>query len=587
MKRFLTLMIGAITFTTLSAQHINQHITYTQIYDFIDELATDGYIQVNSAVRPYTRDFIAQKLEEASHCQETMSKRQRSDLAFYLNDYAVERDTLPKAYVHWTDKKNFDLALVQPAFHYQNKLFKCRIVPLLGMDIIANQKGGIAKRWYGADLQMDIANHLSVYASLRDNSFNGKWMLRDKYFPTDNSKMYGARIAMSQYLNNLPGCEYKEATYGGDYSDMRGGIVAYCKWGSIGLVKDNIVWGDSYKSANIFSGRAPSFPMITLNLKPVKWFELNYIHAWLVSNVLDTTHYYVENEGTPQEKIHYRPHNKFLAANMLTFTPIPKLNLSVGNAIVYAENNVQPAYFIPIAFYKSIDHFMTKGLRVENQNSQLFINLSSRNIPHLHLFASFYVDEIKFSRFKPSNPQTNPISYKAGFNLTNWPLKNLSLVGEYTRNQIICYKHSIETLSWKSNGYVLGHYLGDNSQEIYVSLRYRPIRGLYFDLSYTNAIKGNDYDYLRTDILNIISQKALKDIIWKEDKVELNAIYEVFNNCYARINIAYNNACAAEPTSESIVGENRMTAQQTLDKFSPLFYQGQNFTITCGLNFGF
>ena len=587
MKRLIILTFCILSLFCVSAQRVNQHITYTQLYDFIDELATDGYIVLNSVVRPYTRDFIAQKLQEATQHQEHMSKRQQRDLAFYLNDYAIERDTLPKAYVHWTDKKHFDLGLVQPAFHYTNTLFKCRIVPLLGMDIIANQKGAVVKRWYGADLQMDIANHLSVYASLRDNSFNGKWCLSDKYFPTDNSKIYGARLAGPDLLNNLPGCEYKEATYGGDYSDMRGGIVAYCNWGSIGLVKDNIVWGDSYTCSNILSGRAPSFPMITLNLKPVKWFELNYIHAWLVSNVIDSTNYYIENAGTEQQRTHYRPHNKFLAANMLTFTPIANLNLSVGNAIVYAENNVQAAYFIPIAFYKSIDHFMTKGLRVENQNSQLFVNLSSRNIPHLHLFASFYVDEIKFARFKPSNPQTNPISYKAGFNLTNWPVKNLSLVGEYTRNQIICYKHSIEPLSWKSNGYTLGHYLGDNSQEIFVSLRYRPIRGLYLDLSYTNAIKGNDYEYLRTNIIDIISQKALNEIIWKEDRVVLNAVYEIFNNCYARINLVYNNTRTSEPTSEAIPGENRMTAQQTMDKFTPAFYQGRNITVICGLNFGF
>ena len=118
-------------------------------------------------------------------------------------------------------------------------------------------------------------------------------------------------------------------------------------------------------------------------------------------------------------------------------------------------------------------------------------------------------------------------------------------------------------------------------------MRYKPIRGLYFDLSYTNAIKGNDYDYLRTDILNIISQKALKDIIWREDRVELNAVYEVFNNCYARVNLTYNDTRSSEPKTEPIVGENHMTAQQALNKFTPLFYQGQNFTITCGLNFSF
>lgn len=586
-KRFFTFILLIVNLFILRAQHIPQHISYTQIYDYIDELAADGFIQVNSVVRPYTRDFIAEKLLEAQAHTDKMSKRQKADLRFYLNDYAIERDTLPKTYVHWTDKKSFDLSLVQPAFHYTDSNFKCRIVPLLGMDIIANQKGAVVKRWYGADLQMDIVNHVSVYANLRDNSFNGSWFLSDKYFPTATDKMYGARLSQPLYLNNLPGCEYKEASYGGDYSDMRGGIVAYCKWGSIGLIKDNIIWGDSYNCSNILSGRAPSFPMITLNIKPVKWFEVNYIHGWLVSNVLDSTNYYLENVGTDTEKKHYRPHNKFIAANMLTFTPIPKLDLSVGNAIIYAEQNVQPAYFIPIAFYKSIDHFLTKGTKTENQNSQLFINISSRNIPHLHLFASAFVDEIKFARFKPSNPQTNPISYKAGFNLTNWPLKNLSLVAEYTRSNIICYKHSIETLSWKSSSYILGHYLGDNAQEIFVSLRYRPIRSLYFDLSYTNAQKGNDYDYLRSNIIEIISQKTMQDIVWKQDLVSFDAIYEIFNNCYAKINISYNHARSSQPSSEPIEGEVRLTAQEYLDRYTPVFYQGKNITFTCGLNFGF
>ena len=76
---------------------------------------------------------------------------------------------------------------------------------------------------------------------------------------------------------------------------------------------------------------------------------------------------YLEDYDEGVVKKHYRPANKFLAANMLTFTPIQGLNLSLGNAIVYAENNVQAAYFIPIAYYKSIDHLMTEGLKTENQ----------------------------------------------------------------------------------------------------------------------------------------------------------------------------------------------------------------------------
>lgn len=573
------------------AQNIPQHISYYRIYDFIDELAIDKIIDINSVSKPYNRDFIAKKLAEAQTKDSLLTKRQRTDLKFFLNDYAIELDTLPKSYVHWTNKKSFDLALVQPAFHYQDKYFKCRITPILGMDVIANtaNKGVILKRWFGADFQATIVNHISIWANYRDQSYYGK--LLNSAAGLDS--IHDARISKSNYLNKFAGCEYKEASYGGDYSDMRGGIKAYAWWGSIGIVKDNLVWGDSYSCSNIISGRAPSFPMLTLNLKPCKWFELNYIHGWLISNVLDSTNYYLEENGNGT-KINYRPHNKFIAANMLTFTPIKGLDISLGNSIIYAERNVQAAYFIPIAFYKSIDHLLTKGLEnTENQNSQVFFNISSRNIKHLHLFGSIYLDEFNSARLKKSNSQKNPFSYKVGFNVSNWPLKNLSLVGEFTRSNIINYKHSIQQLTWASNSYCLGHYLGDNSQEIFVALNYKPVWALNINLSYTNARKYKDYEYMRrgssgiSQISQIIAQKPFNEMVWENDLIALKATYEIFNNCYAVVNVEYNNARGYTPKSEPIEGENRLDAQGYLDYYTPKFYQGKNITITCGLSFGF
>lgn len=573
----------------MQAQDIPQHISYYRVYDFVDELAIDGVISINSVSKPYSRAYIAQKLTEAQQRDSLLTPRQRSEVAFYLNDYAIECDTLPKSYVHWTNHKSFDLALVQPAFQYRSKYFKCRLTPILGMDIIANtaNKGVILKRWFGADFQATVANHLSVWASYRDQSYYGE-LLRS----AAGMSAMDARLSNPTYLNNLPGCEYKEATYGGDYSDMRGGIKAYTWWGSIGIVKDNLVWGDSYNSSNIISGRAPSFPMLTLNLKPCRWFELNYIHGWLISNVVDSTYYYTETNGNG-EKIHYRPQNKYIAANMLTFTPINGLNISLGNAIIYAERNPQIAYFIPIAFYKSIDHLLTKGLKVENQNSQVFFNISSRNIKHLHLYASVFVDEFSAKRLKKDNAQHNPISYKVGFNVSNWPLQGLSLVGEFTRTNIINYKHSIQSLTWASNSYCLGHYLGDNSQEIYVALNYKPIRGLNIHLSYTNATKYNDYQYLRRGkdgsslISKIIAQKPFDERVWQNDLVSLKTTYEIFNNAYAVVNVEWNNARGYTPKSEPLEGETRLDAQGYLQTYTPKFYQGKNLTVTCGLSFNF
>ncbi len=585
MKKHLTIF-ALLVATSAFSQDIPENLSYTQIYDFIDELAIDRVIGINSVVKPYSRDYIAQKLREAQAADSLLTKRQKADLKFYLNDYALECDTVPKNIVSWTDKKTFALSLLQPSFHYYNKHFKARVTPILGMDLIGGKKGLLMKRWFGADIQMDIVNHVSIWASFRDESYNGNW-LSDNYFPTSADKMYGARLAQPTFLNQVSGCEYKEASYGGDYSDLRGGIKAYAWWGSIGLVKDVMQWGDAYNGSNIISGHAPSFPMITLNLKPCKWFELNYIHGWLVSNVLDSTNYYVEEYDEGVQKKHYRPQNKFLAANMLTFTPIKGLNLSLGNAIVYAENNVQAAYFLPIAYYKSLDHLMTKGLRTENQNSMIFFNISSRNIKHLHLYGSVFLDEFNSKRLKKDNPQQNPWSYKLGFNVSNWPVKNLSVQGEFTRTNIMNYKHSIASLTWASNSYNLGHYLGDNSQDIYVAVNYKPIRSLNLRLSYTNATKFNDYEHIRRKVGEAISQKPYNEKVWENDLVAFKAVYEVVNNAYAIINVEWNNARGYDVASEPIACESRLTAQGYLDKYTPKLYQGNNWTFTVGFSFGF
>ena len=565
-KTILSILIPFLMITTY-AQDIPEHISYTRIYDFLDELATDGVITLNSVAKPYSRMFIADKLLEAQGQKKQLNKRQREELSFFLNEFALEQNKLPESHLTLSNNDQLTAALLQPAFTYRDTLFRARITPILGMNVTRNANGSITKRWYGADMQAMISKHLSIYGSLRDVSVDGPLLARPGY------------------LNDYPGYEYKESTAGGDFSDSRGGIKYSWNWGSVGLVKDNVIWGDNYHGSNILSGRAPSFPMLTLHLKPVKWFEMQYFHGWLVSNVADSTRYYLDNLGAK----HYRMTNKFISANMFTFIPIRNLNISIGNSIIYAEENDQPAYYIPIAFYKSIDHTLTKGLNLENQNSQVFMNISSRNIKHLHLFTSIYSDEIMWSRFLPSSAERNPVSVKAGAFLSNFPFENLSIAGEFTYTNIINYKHSIPALTWASNGYNLGSYLGDNSQEMYLSLRYKPIRGLDLNLSYVDARHGNEYNYVRDGhaIDNIISQPALGDITWSNKTVGFNAQYEVVNNAYAVINVTYSDIRGYNLSSTPIPGEVRETAQGYLNMFTPAYLQGKNTTVTVGFSFGF
>ena len=78
-------------------------------------------------------------------------------------------------------------------------------------------------------------------------------------------------------------------------------------------------------------------------------------------------------------------------------------------------------------------------------------------------------------------------------------------------------------------------------------------------------------------------------------------MYEVFNNCYAHVDFTYNNARAFAPASARIEGEDRgwnadgssknlegeELKNYDLNKYTPTYLQGSNFTFTCGLSFGF
>lgn len=600
-------LLLAVAFSLLAsivwAQAIPVPLHYVKVYDFVGELITDGVISHQTIVRPYTRMQMAAMLTEAAAKDSLLDARQRAELSFYLDEFALERDTMPShRYVQYTDGRTFNLSLANPQFSYMtgNRLFKMSIEPILGMDIYGSKKGAIIKRWWGADLRMDIAHHVSLWGSLRDVSYNGAIALRGKYYPTDADKRAGAQLTRPSFLNNMSGVQYKEASYGGDFSDSKGGIAAYAWWGSIAVQRENLRWGDAYHCSNILADRLPAVPMISLQLTPCPWFQFDYFHAWLVSNVQDSTAFYLEHNTAGTFDHEYRPANKFMAANMFTFTPVKYVSFSIGNSIVYAERNVQAAYFIPIAFYKSLDHLLTKGVNSENQNSQAFASLTIRPVDHLKLYGSFYLDEFSASRLKKGNKENNPISYLVGFDWSGWPVRGLSLKGEFMRSYIACYTHSIDVLTYTSNSYNMGHYMGDNAQSIFLEVSYRPYKNMLLQLSYTGDTKYNSYAYLRNyrdgsvvirdgGISQTLAQKPFDKAIFKNDIIALDFVYEVHHHMYLRANISYNNARGFDnpKTDSTIKSEFTSSAVGYLNTYCPSYLQGKNLTAMVGFSFGF
>jgi hypothetical protein len=182
------------------------------IYDFIDELASIHIITVNSAVKPYSRLFISQKLKEAEEKPDQLNPRQRKELGFYIRDFGKERSNGEKAQgrngttAQWLDgtDKRYDL------FYYRDSVFSLTVNPILGGEIFNNSSGNATYIRNGAEVRGYLKNW-GFYASLRDN--------HEKPL-----------LGLPQYLTQRVDGLIKGGT---DWSEMTGGVTYSWKWGTI------------------------------------------------------------------------------------------------------------------------------------------------------------------------------------------------------------------------------------------------------------------------------------------------------------------------------------------------------------------
>ena len=537
------------------AQEVPQHISNTGIYEFLDELASQQVITLNTVVKPYARILIAHKLEEAALSRVQLNKRQNYQLDFYLRAYRLETgpNTKAKQDVDIYRKDQLSLSLLPPGAFYKDTLFTISLQPILGYETWANTNGSIYHSWGGLDFKAYIGKHWGMYANLRDNH---------------ESEI----MAYPTYFTQEPGGNYKineGGRKGGDYSEMRGGIIYSWNWGSFGLLKDHFEWGNNYHGSNIFSGRSPSFAQVSLHLNPVKWLDFHYVHGWLVSEVIDSARSYTIPSGTRPA---YR--DKYIAANIFTLTPFKRLNISFGNSIIYSDLKVQPAYLIPFMFYKSIDH--TINHNIQNQNSQMFFDISSRQVKHLHLYTSLFVDEFSLSRVGDKS-RNNFLGWKFGGQVSNLLKQNVTLTAEYTQTSPMTYQHTIPAATFASNKYNLGHYLNDNSKEIFVSLSFRPYKQLYLLASYTLAQHGNDYIYNATQ--QSVMYQFMESKTWENQSINLRADYEFAQNTHIFVSYTMSDINGYEVDGE--------TAAHYLEKYTEPFYRGKANTIGFGMNIGF
>lgn len=520
--RFLTLFWLVFCAHHLNAQYIP--VKNHGILNLLNELSNEHYIDINYSFLPIGRDQVTDVYKRLYSRQ--LKQIQNKQLLFYAKEY---HDTL-------TDKKS--IKIIGSSFRVKNKNILLNISPLASSSFQSNIKDNISFYRLGIDSWIEI-DKVGIWGT-----YFQAWEQGLVVTPNFLTKKTGeSNFQEHQQTTNL-------------YSYYEFGLSYDLNIGHISIEHSSPIWGTNYNGANIFSGKSPPFWNINLRLSPVNWFEFRYIHGWLETNTTDSSSLRRNNK--------YESLNKYLASNIFIFKPFKWTYISFGNSIIYDYNHPHPAYLIPVMFFKSIDHTLNPG--IDNMNSQMFFDFSTRPVKKLHLYSTLFLDELATGRiFDPSH--FNPNSFKTGLHLSNI-VGDLSVGFEYTRSNSLVFKHRVPMLEFTHVGYNMGHYLLDDSEEIFFNIQYKIKHNLRFLSSFTRIKKGPDHSL--TGERWSAQVPSLNPVVLHMKKLCIGVQWEFISG----YNLFF------EYLMNTITGE-----EQYLDLWIPDFYSNSRNVIKFGFNY--
>lgn len=508
-KYFLLLSLLISNFSLLFPQVVNQPLE-SDVYQFLARLSQRGVIELKDEIRPLSRKYIAEKLVQLKIEDEKLTPLELEELTFYSQDFGREitqcnninlenkvqsnssnNNTAIKQSVNSPNSdSHFSLLTSHSAksgqatisgadsygrfrlFSYEDSLFAINLSPILGYSYGSIDGEKQTHLWNGFSIYGYLTNYIGFSFNFRDNSESGNNIDRYKLFtPTTGIT------------------DTKPTTSSVEYSEFRAMIGTDWNWGSFSIGKDFINWGYGEGGLLTLSSKAPSFPYFRLDLNPTDWISFNYFHAWLESDVVDSTGIYPTYRD---EIVRTQYRSKYLASHTLTLRPFAGLSFSLGESVVYSDK-LEFLYLFPLSFFRAADHYYSNQNNDAGANSQFFFSLSSRNhIPNTQLFATLLIDEIALSDIGDSEKERPQLGFVLGGSVTDMPLNNLTFAFNYTRINPFVYRHYIPTQTYESRGYVLGHWMQHNADQLYLSLNYRIIRGLQTKVWAEFIRKGED-----------------------------------------------------------------------------------------------
>jgi hypothetical protein len=490
-----------------------------EIYNYLSRMAQKGLITFHDVSRPVDRNYLSACLQQLETQGQQLSSVEKKELSFYLQEYGDTTSVLSpfKDSSRVSFFKN-DARRRWRAFQAGNKDFLINVDPIIQGGIVSSGGGNhYTHKSIGVQLSGQIGKHIGF-----------------QFYGNDITESRGANSPDS-FLYHTPATGFISSTDTGNhqtlnYSDVRAGIGYSWKNGSISLGQDYLLWGYGENGRIVLSDKSPAYPYIRLDYQPFPWLQFQYIHAWLNSDIIDSTRSYgYGNTVYGGKRTIYVP--KFMAMHSITVQPTKGLDLSLGESIIYSDR-LNIGYFIPVMFFKLYDNLTHNNSVTAGDNGQFFFQVSSRNmLKNTHLYATLLVDEISIAQIFNKDKSRNQIGFNIGGSVTDVFIPYLTLGAEYTRVNPFVYDNLNPAQTYTNHGFSLGDWMGNNFDRWIVSAKYTPLPKLKCLLRYQYIRKGG----AGTPEEEYFSQPQppfLFDYQYVQKELFFNLSYQWLNNLY-------------------------------------------------------
>jgi hypothetical protein len=497
-----------LIFLVISCQPALSQVVYerhtNEVYNFLSRFAQKGVIVFDDMIRPVSKEKIRVALDSVAAYPQLLSATEQKELAFYQEEY---NEGVRKRFLKAT---NEDFSIEA------DPVFSGSYLSGTGKDIKTTSSGfnfwgRAGKRW-------------GFQFSFQDVNVNGTG-LDTSYRSLESGSVTGPVL-----INN-----FKKNTQ--NFTEIRGHISYAFKNGSVSVGQDYLLWGFG-ENRIVLSDKAPTYPYLRFDYQPLPWLRFNYTHAWLQSNLIDSSASYTIPSGifggVREVEI-----SKYMASHSVDFRIMKGLNFTMGESVIY-NDKLNIGFLIPVMFFKAIDNSNSTGSIAKGSNGQFFFQASSRNqLRNTHLYATLFIDEIRISSAFDKQKQRNQLGYTVGGSLTDiGGIRYLTAGIEYTRIRPFVYRNFLPAQDYTNDGYLLGDWMGNNADRTVGFVKYTPLPKLKLQMRYSYIRKGGP-GTLAQQYSDPTQPPFLFDLQQQSDDFLFNASYEYlhrlcFNGYYRR-----------------------------------------------------